>query len=594
MKKIFSLLLVATIAISGCKKTDFDLDAKGEALNGFSLKSPSTNTILVLNSATPTASIVMEWTAAMPGVETKPTYKWIAALKGGNLDTPYLEIVSDNAGASTTLTLTQKALDDALKAKGIAEGIKTDLIWSVSADNGSVKVRAGQTFNISVTRFGDGVSNFKLYGPLSSNNVIEINPNSTNESFKFKWQKSFPGKVGNPVTYTIKFVKEGESFNTPLIEFASDNSGSDSTFTVNYKDIDVALTTAGLADQATPAKLQWTVEAKSGAFTKFSDYTNQLNITREVKMFLVGGDTPIGWNPDKAIQMIADQSNPGTFFAYVKLTNGNGGFKFINQQEWPGGALNSSDWGMKPSTPGTAQEQNEDNIEGYGPTGVYRVTFDQKNLNYYVESGKGRMGAVGGATLGGWNPPNVFPTQGLFYVSANKFLGFINLQSGNEFKFIDNDSWPNGGGPVNQTRDYGKGATAGSMLETNEGNSNSPAATGDYRLIWDGTDVKNLKYSITKASVYLIGSATVGGWNNDAAQNDTERPPMTYQGNGQWTATTGLVAGEVKFIVEKGSWDYNYGGKNGLITGDNIAIPVDGSYTITLDEVAGTYTVTQN
>ena len=596
MKRIFTMFLIASIAVTGCKKIDFSSESQGEALGSFSIKSPSNNAMVVLNSATPTAAITVEWTAAKPGVNLKPTYKWIAALKGGNFDVPYLEIASDNNGTATKLTLTQKAIDDALKAKGVAENTKVDLIWSVQSDNGSVKVRAQEVFNISITRFGDGVSNFVLYGPLPSSSTIEINPSSTSDVLKFKWQKAFSGKTGAAVTYKIKFVKEGESFNTPLVEFASDNSGSDSTFTISYKDMDAALTAAGLADQATPAKLQWTVEAKSGSYSKFSDYTNQFNIVRDVKIFMVGGDTPIGWNPDEAIQMIADKSNPGTYFAYVKLTTGNGGFKFLNQRQWPGGALNSSDWGMKPGTPGDAAEQGESNIENYGATGIYRVTFDQKNLKYYVEADKGRMGAVGGATPEGWTPEKVFPTQQLFYVSANKFLGFVNLQGSSGFKFIDNDVWGNGGGPVNQTRDYGKSKIAadGVMAESDEDNINSPATTGDYRLIWDGTDVKNLKYSVTKASVYLIGSATVGGWDNFTTHTDVQRPPMVYQGSGKWAITTNLVAGEVKFIVEKGSWDYNYGGKNGVIAGDNLSIPSGGNYTITLDEVARTYTVNKN
>ena len=594
MKRIFTMFLIASIAVTGCKKIDFSNESQGEALGSFSIKSPSNNALVVLNSATPTAALTVEWTAAKPGVNLKPTYKWIAALKGGNLDAPYLEIASDNNGAATKLTLTQKAIDDALKGKGVAENTKVDLIWSIQSDNGSVKVRAQEVFNISFTRFGDGVSNFVLYGPIPSSNTIEINPSSTSDVLKFKWQKATAGKAGAAVTYIIKFVKEGESFNTPLVVFPSDNSGSDSTFTITYKDMDAALTANGLADQATPAKLQWTVEAKSGSFSKFSDYTNQFNIVREVKLFMVGGDTPIGWTAENAIQMIADKSNPGTYFAYIKLTTGNGGFKFLNQRQWPGGVLNSSDWGMKSGTPGDAAEQGESNIENYGSTGIYRVTFDQKNLKYYVEANKGRMGAVGGATPKGWSPPDVFPTQGLSYVSANKFLGFVNLQGGSEFKFIDNDSWPNGGGPVNQTRDYGKGATDGSMAESNENNFNSPATTGNYRLIWDATDVKNMKYSITKGSVYLIGSATVGGWDNNASQNDTQRPPMIYQGSGKWIVTTNLAAGEVKFIVEKGSWDYNYGGKNGVIADDNLSIPSNGNYTITLDEVARTYTVIKN
>src|SRR6476661_6424847 len=322
MKKLYSMLVIGLIAFTSCQKTDFDLDAKGEALNGFSLSAPNNNALLVLNSATPTAPISISWNAAAPGVNTAPTYKWVAALKGGSLDAPYLEIVSDNGGKNSTLTLTQKALDDALKAKGVADGAKVDLIWTVVADNGTVKVKAGQTYNLSVTRMGDGVSNFKLFGPLSGSNVLEINPGSTTDNLVFKWEAATPGKAGAAVTYKVKFVKEGESFSTPLFSLTSDNNGTANSLTISYKNFDAALTAAGLADQATPAKLQWTVEATSGAFVKPADYVNQFYVVRETKMFMVGSATPNDWTVEQATQMIADPRNPGAFYAYVRLKAG--------------------------------------------------------------------------------------------------------------------------------------------------------------------------------------------------------------------------------------------------------------------------------
>jgi hypothetical protein len=441
---------------------------------------------------------------------------------------------------------------------------------------------------------GDGLSNFLLYAPVSSTAPIDINPNSTTDLLTFKWQASLPGKTGSSVSYKIKFIQAGGNFNTPLFEFASNNSGANNLFTISYKDMDIALTNAGLADQAATANLQWSVEATSGTFKKFSDYTNDLAIKRETKMFLVGGDTPAGWAPEKALPMIADLSNPGTFYIYVQLNAGNGGFKFLNQQQWPGGSLNSSDWAMKPGSPGDAVVDNEVNIENYGGSGIYRVTFDQKNLKYYVQAG--RMGAVGAATVANWDPSNVFPSQALTLINTNKFMGFINLTAGNEWKLIDGNAWGNGGGPVSQNRDYGKGTTAGVLLETNEANFTVPGATGNYRIIWDGTDVKNLKYSISTATVYLIGAATAGGWDNANAA----LPAMAYQGNGVWKVTANLTPGEFKFLLQKGTWDYEYGmgATPGTIlekgNNNNLSVSVAGNYTVTLDEFNRTYTIVKN
>lgn len=589
-KILYTLLAVVAIAF-GCKKTEFDEQSKGEALGTFTISAPSNNTMLVLNSATPSNKVTFTWTAATPGVSTKPTYKLIAALKTGSLDAPLIEFPADNNGSAVTLNLTQKQLDDALKAKSIGDGIKTDLIWAIQATNGSVKVNT-TTMNISITRMGDGVSNFLLYGPVSSSTPVVINPNSTTDFLNFKWQKAFPGVVANAVKYQVKFVAKGGNFNTPLFTYTSNNSGLDSALAVGYKDISDKLTAAGYTDQATPVALQWTVEATSGNFKKTADYVNDLVITREVKMFLVGGDTPAGWTAENAIQMIPDASNPGTFYIYVKLNAGNGGLKFLNQQQWPGGSLNSSDWGMKPGTPGDAAVDNEVNVENYGASGVYRVTFDQKNLKYYVQADHGLMGAVGAATAAGWNPPNIFPSQGLNLIATNKFLGFVNLTGGQEWKLIDGNAW--GNGTVAGSRDYGKGTTDGVMLESGESNFAFTGTTGLKRIIWDGSDIKNLKYSVTDGSVFLVGNATAGGWDNSAG--NALLPAMTYSGNGKWTVTTNLTVGEFKFIVTKGSWDYNYGGTAGTIAegGANLAITVAGNYTVVLDEYNRTYTVTKN
>ena len=590
--RILYALLALVIFASGCEKTEFDEDIKGEALGTFTITAPENNTMLVLNSATPNAKVNIVWTAAKPGVTAAATYKFVAALKTGSIDVPLFELPSDNNGTATQLTLTQKQLDDLLKGKAIAEGVKTDLIWTIIADNGNVKVKIDPLRNISITRMGDGVSNFLLYGPVSSVVPIDINPGSTTDLLTFKWQKSFPGKTGSAVTYKIKFITAGGNFNSPLFEYTSNNSGVDSTFTISYKDMDLALTAAGFADQATPAVLQWSVEATSGTYKKFSDYTNDVSIKREVKIFLVGGDTPASWTAENALPMIADAANPGTFYIYVKLNAGNGGLKFLNQQQWPGGSLNAADWGMKSGSPGDAAVDNEANIENYGPSGVYRVTFDLKNLKYYIQTGQ--MGAVGAATAGGWNPPNVFPSQGLTLISPNKFMGFVTLTAANEWKMIDGDSWGSGGGPVNQSRDYGKGATAGVMLETNEDNFTVPGATGSYRIIWDGSDIKNLKYSISTGTVYLIGAATAGGWDNTSAA----LPAMVNQGNGVWKVTANLNVGEFKFLLQKGSWEYDYGmgatAGTALEKGANLNITTAGSYTVTLDEFNKTYTIVKN
>lgn len=592
MKKIYSIFLLALLALSGCEKVDFNMDINGEAVGTFNLSAPANNALLVLNSGTPNSTVTIEWTAAKPGVSVEPTYKWVASLKTGDIAAPILEIPSDNAGKSTKLTLTQKAIDDALKAKGIAEGVKTDLIWSVIADNGSVKLKAAATYNISITRFGDGISNFKLYGPLPSSTVKEINPSSTTDLFTFKWQKAFAGKVANAITYKVKFVKKGDSFNTPLMEFTSNNSGADSTFTITYKAMDEALTAAGLSDQGTKADLQWTVEAKSGTYTKFADYVNTISIVREVKMFIVGDATPTGWDQTKALQMIQDVSNPATYYIYLKL--GTGAFKFLNQRQWPGGSLNSTDWG-KGASDGLAAIGSSTNIPSPGP-GVYRITFDSKNLTYEISSAHSAIAMVGGGTAADWSPSAAFPSQAMSYLSANKYIGLINLNGG-QFKFIDGNDWPNAG---NKNRDYGtktENVMDGKLVEQGDNNLLTPGGVaGRYRVVFDASDVKNQYYYVSEATEMRVvgdaGFATgVANWNPGAS------PQMTYQGSGVWTISLDLVPNkQFKFVAgnDWGFFDYEDAGSGKIkwTGGDNFNTPsVAGTYTITLNEYDGTYTI---
>jgi starch-binding outer membrane protein SusE/F len=167
MRSIKSLSIIfVLLAFVSCRKYDLAKnEATGEGINGFTLKAPANNTNLVLNAATPNAPVVMEWNAATPGIKTVPTYRWIAALKNGSLHQPLLEIASDGNGSATRLTITQKAIDDILKSKGIPDAAKTDLKWTVTANNGTSIVRATDSFYVSITRFGDGASPFILLSP---------------------------------------------------------------------------------------------------------------------------------------------------------------------------------------------------------------------------------------------------------------------------------------------------------------------------------------------------------------------------------------------------------------------------------------------
>lgn len=603
MKKIIYLLSATVILLAGCKKAEFlGTDPTGEGLVDFTLITPSSGTALILNAATPLSTVSFSWNAAKPGLTTAPTYKVVAALKtGGDLNSPFIEF--DVPASATSLSLTQKQIDDALKAKSIADGVKTDFIWSVKATNGSVSILSTSIFNISITRMKDGASPFILLGPTSTLSSQSINPNSTADIFTFNWTKSKPATGGPATTYKVLFAERKVDANgnelpvnwsAPLFSIAANSAGVDSFAKVTYKALSDSMFKYGFTTLPTPVALKWTVVATSGTWSQLSDYSNSIVIIREVKIFIVGSATPNGWDASKAIRMIPDETNFGTFYIYVYLVGGQE-MKFLNMQAFPP-AAGAVDWGQNPALPaGNLTADNETNIP-VAVSGVYRVTFDLTNLKYYIQTG--RMATVGDATPQSWNPPTVFPTQALTFIGTNKFLGIVPFVGGNQFKMIDDNFWPSGGGPVSQPRDYGKGATDEVMLESGEGNIPGPAA-GNRRIVWDASNVLALKYSSTQAKVFLIGGdAAIGNWNNSPS---TALPEMTYLGNGLWTVNVTIGSSTAfKFIVEKGVWSYQYGDggggkaqfRNGDSDPDPNAINISaGPHTITLNEYTGTYTI---
>jgi hypothetical protein len=604
MKNIFLLTALSALLFAGCQKTDFDETVTGEALGTFSLGAPANSASLALNAATPADKIEITWTASKPGIDVVPTYKWVAALKpNGTLDTPLLEIASDNNGKDAKLTLTQKQLDDALKAKGIADGAKADLIWSVKADNGSTQLLAGEIRNISITRMKDGATAFLLLGPGSSPTVKAIDPNSTAQSITFNWTKSVAATGGPAVKYKVLFAErkldaDGNvlpvDWTKPLFAISANNSGGDSLATVTYKAISDSLSKYGFNNLTASVDLLWTVVATSGTWNQYAAYQNQVMILREVKVFMVGSATPGDWTIENSTQLIPDPRFPGTFFTYIELKVGE--FKFVNGQVWPP-AAGAIDWGQDPAgAAGTIAADGENNI-AVTTAGIYRVTIDLTNKKYYVQTasagGIGGLGLVGG--FQGWDPPSKVP---MGYLAPNKFLVLKDFNTNDEFKIHDGNEWDNGAN--NKNRWFAVDEANGGKVVVDPGggyqNMKWTGANGRVRVIFNGSDIKNLKYETSPATEMRVvgnGMAAFPEWNPGGS------PQMTYKGNGVWEITLSLVTGkEIKFLSgnDWGAFDYEDAG-NGKIRydgNDNFKTPAaSGTYTITLDEQKGTVTFVQ-
>ncbi|MFZ9386540.1 MAG: SusE domain-containing protein [Chitinophagaceae bacterium] len=576
-KYLAGILATLLIFSYGCKKTEFDKSINGEALTDFRLSAPASNTNLALNPATPNDQVVISWTASKPGLNINPTYKWVIALKTGSIDAPIFEMPSDNGGAATKLTLTHLAIDQVLSSKGIPTNGTAELIWSVVADNGTTKARSSDVWSITIKRNNDGLTPFVLLGPSSSQNNLEINPTSTTDFIKFNWTRARPASANNPTQYKVVFSNEGAGFANPLFSVNADANGSDSTLNMSWKAISDSLSARGYTDFSSISKLEWTVVATSGGFSRQADYINKIYIVRLVRMYLVGNIT--GWDINNPIELVADKANGRlgkVFYTYVKVAT-NAQFLFIKER---------GNWGSKYGITGGSAPTYDIGYNTGGDffintPGIYRLTIDVGNQKAHIQSKQ--VGLVG--AFQGWNPGA--PVIG-GYISRDKFIILQNISLSDEFKFHDGPVWDNSA--PDKARWWGKGGSSGTLdTDGNGPNLNNETGTaGMVRCIWDATDPQRVKYNMTRGQLRIVGSVgVIGNWDPNNALD------MNYMGNGVWQkSVTFSSAAEFKFVSASG-WVFNYGDGGGTsITegGGNYNRPA-GTYNITVDEYNRTCTI---
>jgi hypothetical protein len=184
----------------------------------------------------------------------------------------------------------------------------------------------------------------------------------------------------------------------------------------------------------------------------------------------------------------------------------------------------------------------------------------------------------------GWNPSTA---DSLTSETGNGiYKGTIQFDASTSlFKLLKKKSW---GAP-----EYGRGSaeslgTPSALISIGGENLVGPTTTAPYTR--DNfevvADLNANTISYTLNSWGIIGSATAFDWNDDTIMkyNNTTK---------KWSVTVTLRSGLFKFRKNH-NWGTNLGGSGGTLNdgGDNISITA-GTYTITLDPVAKTYTITQ-
>lgn len=208
---------------------------------------------------------------------------------------------------------------------------------------------------------------------------------------------------------------------------------------------------------------------------------------------------------------------------------------------------------------------------------------------------------VGDATPGGWNNPVPTPSQQFTKKDAFSFTINIGLTAGKSYLFLPkNGDWSHKYG--------GASATGGTLLKDGDvpgSNTPAPATSGVYQIV---VNFQTNTYTVTAvpvpANLYIVGDATVGGWNNPV--------PVPSQQFTQIDAVSfGLIThlsstGSYLFLPKNGDWSHKYGGStdgtaagggtllaDGAVPGSNTPAPsTSGLYKIIVNFATNSYTVT--
>lgn len=475
MKTLLYILPLFALVLGSCKKSNFsDMTPKGEGLVGFTLKSPGTGTKLSLNAATPNSTINFSWNESKPGLHTLPTYTLVAVRRtneAANFDTPLIQF---DAGANTSLALTTKQIDDALKAKGVADGALSELLWSVKATNGDVTIVAQNQFFIDITRMKDGASPFFLLGPASSTSSVELTPSSTTDLLKFNWTKSNPAMGGAAIKYKVTFTKTDGS---PLFSVASNNTGIDTLLSISHKQFNDSLVKYGYADFSVNPVLKWTAAATSGTWTQVSEYINDFSVSRLIKYVYpqalnVAGNFQ-GWSPATAPQLVAMTSVGGPYSEYagfIDFGNNTPEFKIVKGNDW-----NAGDYGMVDATT-IGNGSNFSLASG----GVYLFKVNTTAMSWSATKIIS-FGLIGDAT-GSWEVDKDMT----YDAATQKWSITLPLTTG-AIKFRANDGWD-----INLGDDGPDG-----MLELGAANI-SIASAGTYTVTLSVNNGGNWRYSVVR------------------------------------------------------------------------------------------------
>lgn len=257
-----------------------------------------------------------------------------------------------------------------------------------------------------------------------------------------------------------------------------------------------------------------------------------------------------------------------------------------------------------------ASKQFNDSIKTYNKNAVQRTVYIRL-ISFIVKNGL--QAGYTSKTLSLLVTPNNYPPVALNDVATLPMNSSININ------VLANDTDPEGDvlnvvstttpahgatvintdGTIKYTPTNGYSGADSFGYTISDGNGNTASANVDVTIL-----AVNPYNAVTVRPWYLVGSAIGNGsWNNSASGLGIALFPLSVvpgnvynvAGDGTFVYTGYLVGGQgFKLIRDVGNWDNQWGMTGSTYIhngGDNITVPTNGYYTITLNSIINTFTI---
>lgn len=252
-----------------------DLSRRNEGLLPFdfaTLLAPANNSRLETNS-TSTTPVQIVWNRAI----NAQSYKWSLTSATGNFAPGLVNLLSNNNGLDTTLTLTVRGIDSLLASLGVAPGDSINTRWTVkSFYNSGADSTVASAFNLKLVRQVAAPGAFTLVGP--ANNTRLLTEAGNNSAVTINWRAS-----ANATRYEWLVDLPTGNFSTPLVSLPARNNGADTVLVLQNRTLDSLLATLSVLP-GDSANLIWTVRAINAPLTRLATAPFNIRLVRSAQI----------------------------------------------------------------------------------------------------------------------------------------------------------------------------------------------------------------------------------------------------------------------------------------------------------------------